>query len=558
MPAVSVGPVAGSAGPTSVPAVSQGPRARSAGPVGRGDDDPRAMLPDPKVIVPVGGGAGPTPAPKPVPAGHGGGIDQAGRGYLKVTPAPVIDARVRAQYRQDPSTVVRSPSVDWHEQMWLQMKRPDQPDEAPIAFSAGKLIAVHPRYPGPATGIPSSYSGDDKTGLGTPQPLTQAPLDRLPPRPERPMTRAIHPGFNPGPQLATRDTAVPATRKEVLAAIAANPTKVVRSPSDQLAQRGLRARPGQGQRAPRLPGGQHDHHRAQLPGEGRRDPDLRRRDRSPSRKGDVNATKPPRGGAPGVTFDAGVEKEVTQGGTTTRTNRGGTASLGGAGNVASIGGQQTVTDTTGDTSRSSSRPRSTRALKPDGTLALGGERTKEKFAGKDDAGNPIKTGGNGEVRQPRASARRALAGSSEASRDHGRRQQAQPSPAAATFDTKGNMSGQLGYAFQSKGGTSFTPSVSGGVAVQASDPIPAEGGGFDVTYSITSTKGMGAGVGKQMGGSGPTVGFNVGHDQGHDRIGQPALRHRGEGQGVPGQGSRDHRQGANASPSRRRRRSRGR
>ena len=208
-----------------------GRRARGPGPtgsLGAGSRGPRGQSARPEGDRPRRWGHRPDAGPHARAAGHGGGVDQAS--YLR--PVPVIDARVEAQY-QDPASVVRSPSVDWHEQMWLQMKRPEQPDEAPVAFSAGRLIAVHPRYPGPATGIPSSYSGDDKTGLGTPQPATQTPLDRLPPRPERPMTRAIAPGFNRGQELATRDTAVAATHKEVLAAIAADPRKVVRSPSAQ-------------------------------------------------------------------------------------------------------------------------------------------------------------------------------------------------------------------------------------------------------------------------------------------------------------------------------------
>lgn len=499
-------------GPTSVPAVSMGPvgeragPARSSGPVGAGQEDPAAMLPDPKVIVPVGGGSGPTPAPMPVPAGHGGGVDQAGRGYLKVTPAPVIDARVRAQYRQDPASVVRSPSVDWHEQMWLQMKRPEQPDEAPVAFSAGKLIAVHPRYPGPATGIPSSYSGDDKTGLGTPQAPTQTPLDRLPPRPERPMTRAIAPGFNRGQELATRDTAVAATHKEVLAAIATDPRKVVRSPSAQWHSEGYSLDLGKGDAPRAYRVGDVIIIAPKYPVKGVPTPTYgAETDRRA--KGDINVAK----GAPGATFDAGVEKVVTQGGTTTKTNRGGTASLGGAGNVASIGGQQTVTETTGDTSKTV-KTAGTATIRPDGTFAIGGERTKEKFSGKDDAGNPIKTGATSKFANLNISDK-GLGGQLGASQTTGSGAK-HSLTAGGTVDNKGNSSGQLGYAFQSKGGTSFTPSVSGGVAVQASDPIPTEGGGFDVTYSVMDSKGMGAGAGKQAGGSGPTVGVQVGGTEG--------------------------------------------
>ena len=51
--------------------------------------------------------------------------------------------------------------------------------------------------------------------------------------------------------------------------------------------------------------------------------------------------------------------------------------------------------------------------------------------------------------------------------------------------------------------------MSGGVEVKASDPIPAKGGGFDVTYTMTSSSGVSAGASREMGG-GPSVGVSVG------------------------------------------------
>ena len=81
-----------------------------------------------------------------------------------------------------------------------------------------------------------------------------------------------------------------------------------------------------------------------------------------------------------------------------------------------------------------------------------------------------------------------------------------------TFD-KDNVSGQGSLKIESKGGTSLTPTVSGGVSVQASDPVPAEGGGYDVTYTVTTTGGLGLGAGKQFGG-GPSVGVQVGSTRG--------------------------------------------
>lgn len=463
--------------------------------------------PDPNVVVPVGDGARPRMGGQ-VPPGHGGAVDPTPR-RVKIGALPVTDIEAGDAYRFNPASVFRSPSDSWHYQMWNETKRPDQGREPPPVFGLGRLIAVAPDHPIPATPIPTSIAGDDRTGLGTPQPRPETPLDRLPPRPERPMTRAIAPGFDPGRDLATRDTAVPVTRKEVLAAIAANPQKVVRSPSDQWHSQGYALDQGKGD-APKayrvgdviIIAPDYRAKGVQTPTYGA---ETERRG-----KGDVNVTK----GMPGVAFDLGVEKKITQGGgdgggRTMKTNQGATASLGG-GNVASLGGQQTITTTEGDRSTVVKNAGNV-TLKPDGSLVAGWERSKDRFKGTDDAGQPIKTGGTSIAANAGISDKGlTIGGAASLTNQAGNKHSATGS---ATFDTKGNMSGTLGYAFQSSGGTSFTPTVSGGVAVQASDPIPAEGGGFDVTYTITTTKGMGAGVSKQAG-AGPSAGVQVGSTKG--------------------------------------------
>lgn len=530
-------------GPTSYPAVSMPPR--SLGPTsmpaafGTNEADPAAMLPDPDVIVPVGGKNVAPPTPRPVPAGFGGGVDPSGRTVLKVAPHAVPDANVRKQYREDPSSVFRSPSADWHQEMWLQMKLPDQPDEAPVAFAAGPLVAVHPRYPGPATAIPSSYAGNDVAGLGAPQAPTETPLDRTAPAPGRPLGTAVAPssggvpgfggtpGFVSGPQGPGRQTAVPASTVDVLAAMKADPSSVKRSPSAefhaqmyQLDQgkgsttptafrvgnqilvapdhpiKGVEtlAIPGGGAPAGGTPGAPAAGAAAAIPtapgGSGGR-----------RVKGDVNVTK----GAPGVKGSLMVEDETTEGGTTTKKGKGAIGSVGG-GNVASVGGQSVVTETTGDTGTTTKKQASL-TLKPDGSLVLGNEKSKETFKGTNEAGEPIKTGET-KTNKSIGLSEKGLTGQAGATRETagGHKVGAQGS---VTIDGKGNISGEGSLKLESKGGTSLTPSISGGVSVQASDPTPAEGGGYDVTYTVTTSSGVGLGAGKQFGG-GPSIGIQLG------------------------------------------------
>ena len=500
------------------------------------------MLPDPAVIVPVGGGAGPGPMPKPVPPGHAGGVDQAGRARLVVTPHAVVEGRVRKQYREDPSSVVRSPSVNFHNEMWRQMRTDDQAEEPPVAFAAGRLIAVHPRYQGPATSIPGSYSGkdDDSVAAAT---ATATPLDRSAPAPGRPLMNAVAPasggvprfggtpGFVPGPQGQGRQTAVPASMPDILAAMKADPSSVKRSPTpefhDQMFQldqgkgsttptafvvgnqilvhpdhpiKGVEtlAIPGSGAPAGGAPGAPGATGAAAIPAAS---------DASGGRrvKGDVNVTK----GKPGVRGELMVEDETTEGGTTTKKGKGATGSVGG-GNVASVGGQSVRTETTGDAA-TTVKKNANLTLKPDGSLVLGSEKSTETFKGKNDAGDPIKTGGT-TTNKAIGLSDKGLTGQAGATRETagGHKIGAQGS---ATMDGKGNISGEGSLKFESKGGTSLTPSISGGVSVQASDPTPAEGGGFDVTYTVTTTSGVGLGAGKQFGG-GPSVGIQLGSTEG--------------------------------------------
>ena len=372
---------------TSYPADSSGPRStgpRSTGGGSAGGDteaDDLTMLPDPKVVVPVGGGAGGVPAPGKVGPGEAGAIDKIGRARLVVTPHAVVDGRVRKQYRANPSSVFRSPSVNFHNEMWRQMRTDDQPDEPPVAFAAGKLIAVHPRYRGPATPIPGSYSGkDDPVSVAA---KVETLLDTTAPKPGRPLMNAVAPptggvpgfggtpGFVPGPQGPGRQTAQAVSTPDVLAAMKQNSTKVWRSPSTEWHDQMFGLDKGKGSTTPTA-------YRVgdiiviapnnpikgvptlAIPGSGApaiaAAPGPAGTAAAPATvptatggrrtKGSVDVTK---GAAPGVKGEVMVEDESTEGDRKVKKARGGTGSVGG-GNIASLGGQSARTETVGDAS----------------------------------------------------------------------------------------------------------------------------------------------------------------------------------------------------------------
>ncbi len=510
-------------------------------------------------VVPVGGG-GPVAMGGQVEAGFAGAVDQTAKRQLTAKAAEVPDFAVEATYAASPSKVFRSPSDEWHYQLWNFQKGPGQGDEPPTAFRAGGIIAVAPDYQGQATSLPS-YSGDDRTGLGTGAPATSAAtatpavagspgVTPAPPSGERPMIRAIAPGFAPGPEPPGRQTARVASHDEVVAALAADPRSVIRSPNDTWHAQGYELDLGQGsaptaykvggviilapgypsEGLPATPAGPTSGSPAGAaavtagPGAGTTAPatatapaptapltaaattpaattpgavpEAERRTRT-----DLSATQ----GAPGVAGEVMVEDVTTAAGMTTRNARGGTASVGGD-DVIQVGGQQVTTTTTGDTSQASKIAGNV-ALKPDGSLAVTGERTRETFAGTDPAGDPIKTGatstfGGVDVSEKGFGATGGASQTTAAGDKH-------TASASVKIDPSGNVSGTLAYQYQTKGGTSLTPSVSGGVEVQASDPIPAAGGGFDVTFTLSDSKGASIAAGKQVGG-GPSVGLQAG------------------------------------------------
>jgi hypothetical protein len=323
---------------------------------------------------------------------------------------------VLAAMKADPTKVWRSPSADWHAQMFQLDK--GKGSTTPTAYRVGDIIVIAPDHP--IKGVPTLAAQGTGAPAGGPPPSA--------------------PG---GPGAATATPEAPTGGGE--------------------ASSGRRMRTN------------------------------------------VNVTK----GAPGVAGEVMVEDETIAGDTTTKRGRGATGSVGG-GNIAAIGGQDVRTETKGDAA-TTTKNQANLTLKPDGSLVLGGERKVETFKGRDDAGQPIKTGAT-TTNASMGLSEKGLTGQAAATRETGGGNKVGAN-VSATIDAKGNVSGQAGLKLETKGGASLTPTVSGGVSVQASDPIPAEGGGWDVTYTVTTTEGVGLGAGKQFGG-GPSVGVQLGSTEG--------------------------------------------
>lgn len=495
-------------------------------------------------MLPVGGG-GPIGVGGAAGPGQFGAVDQTAKQVplLKPRASEVPGHAVEATYAKEPARVFRSPSDDWHYQLWNFHKAKGYGSEPPPAFKVGSLIAVSPDYQGRATPIPSSYSGDDRTGLGTPTLPTQSPLDRTAPPPERPMTRAVAPGvggapgfggtpgFVPGPQGPGRQTAVAVSTVDILAAMKADPKSVYRSPDAAWHAQMFRLDQGKGSTAPTAfrvgnqilvapdhpikgvptiailgggapgtagpPGAP-----GAAPGAGPAPATTPTTTGGRRTKGSLDVTK---GAAPGLKGEVTVEDESTDGDKKIKKARGASGSVGG-GNIASLGGQSSRTEAVGDASTTTKKAASL-TLKPDGSLVIGSEKSKETFKGTNEAGAPIKTGGT-TTNKSLALGEKGLTGQVGRTRETAGGHKV-GAAGSFTADDKGNVSGTGSLKLESKGGTSLTPSMSGGVSVQASDPIPAEGGGYDVTYTVTTSSGVGLGAGKQFGG-GPSVGLQVG------------------------------------------------
>ncbi len=139
------------------------PQYAANGDVGLGGTGGQATVPPPQ-IVPKDQQPGSVTVGSVAPSARGGG----GRGGPRVgrperwdTATPVTDTEVEAAFRAGPGSVIRSPSHEWHEEMYDLDEGTG--DTYPKAFRVGNQIAVSPDYAGPATDLPN-YSADGNAG----------------------------------------------------------------------------------------------------------------------------------------------------------------------------------------------------------------------------------------------------------------------------------------------------------------------------------------------------------------------------------------------------------
>jgi hypothetical protein len=511
--------------------------------------------------------------PKPVEPGMFGGVPKPAS--AKPDPIEVNALNVQTAFERNPSRVVRSPSDIWHEEAWDKAKGfekfPGKP--VPEAFSDGSVMFVSPNFAGTASRLPH-YSGSDAGG----GPAAPGPGGPAPGGGERPMARmpqsqeertdarqrqAVAPDLpvkGPwGSQVAHK-----VTYQEVEAAFKDNPGSVFRSPNDRWHGQGYRTDGGKGSTPGAFkvgdryivsPGYPIDNlPYLSVPGSGG----------APSAPGGAPSPAAPKAALPqaaqtiapgGTTYSESsalksytaqtsegggrtetrtrsreqavvtTATEVTEGGMTNRQEKQRGAGVGVGGNI--LGATTGTTDTSkieGDVVAAKRQKQITAGLGTD--LKLGAERkaTKEVVTGTDPEGNPIKqssstkVGGKADLDswQAGASADKTSAKGNTIGAGGG-----------IKGDWKGNIEVEAFINLQTKGGLSFKPTASHGIKVEASEPIDAPDGGFEVVYRIIETTGVGAGGSKQTGG-GASVGVNVGATKGEFHGGKRSFKTKEE------------------------------
>ena len=216
--------------------------------------------------APAPGGPAPTPAGGGAPAG--GGPPPAGGGapggpamfgavapklwrQQKAVEATLGDAD--EAYEDDPKAVIRSPSDDWHHSAWVHQKGPSKEDEdkdPPRVFKVGRQFYVSPDFDGQATELPN-IAATGNGGMGQPltgsaaagaKPVQQGPSGGAP----QPVLKDAYVSGVPVRTQGRTQVAQPISDADVDAAIAANPTKVIRSHNDGWHGDAYRADAGQG------------------------------------------------------------------------------------------------------------------------------------------------------------------------------------------------------------------------------------------------------------------------------------------------------------------------
>ena len=523
-----------------------------------GDKVPRrgAITADADDKAPV---APPKAAPAWDPKMAGGVPKVEERKWHRAQPTTEQDAQIA--YQLDPSKVIRSRDRHWHWQMWNASKGAEKyGNKAPMVIRAGSLIIVHPNYQGPATPLPdyrganvglgpalgpggespkAPGQGPSRQDSGPPTGSGERPLARMPQDPTDARQRqAVAPDIAPkgawGSQVAYK-----VTYQEVAEAYARNPGSVVRSPNDRWHGQAYRTDGGKGG-TPGVykvgdqyvisPGYPLDNvPYLTMPGQigpganagPKGDPGKASQTVAPAgttysegsaskafsttttQSGDRTETRTTRRETGIVTNTT----EISQGGitNTSQTQKG--AGLGAGGYVA--GAVYGTTDTSkidGDVVAAKRQKQVAGGLGKDMKLGAEIKSSKEIVTGTDPDGNPVKA-----AQQVKVGGKMDLDGNINLTGGRDTTNQkgtTRGGGAGAKIDNKGNVELEAYYNIQSKGGLSFKPTVSRGVKVEASDPIQVEGG-WEVTYRIADTTGVGVGGGKQFSG-GTNVGVNVG------------------------------------------------
>ena len=236
----------GSPGPTTIASFAPGP----ARPAGTGSVSQPA---GPEGVIPVGGG-GPVATGGPVEPGFAGAVDQDGAARLPRrrpgSPRPRGRGDVRSRSLEGVPQPVRPVALRALElpEGAGPRRRATARVHRPAASSPSRRTtrAVPPRCPRTAA---TTAPGSAPRRPGTTRRQLRDRGRRQPASAERPFTRAIAPGFAPGPEPAGRQTAAVASHEEVVAALAADPRTVVRSPNDAWHAQGYELDKGNGSRA---------------------------------------------------------------------------------------------------------------------------------------------------------------------------------------------------------------------------------------------------------------------------------------------------------------------
>jgi hypothetical protein len=551
---------------SSAPAPGSG-RQPAAGASAGGSGPAPARQPPPQASQP---GPAPTPwwskdsrfavggefGPKPVGPGQFGG---AGKPVsVDPRPVPVNAAIVDGEFNRDPSRVIRAPSSTWLDEAWDKSQptprkgevRPPTPPTPPM-FSDGRFTYVSPDYRGNATDLPQ-YAAIGGAGTkpaptpGSPTPPGPAHprvLDTHGPAPDK-MRQAVAPNTPFTGEPRGTQKAVPTTFSEVAAALEKDPTKVVRSPNDRWHRQGYRL-DGGGREAPGAfkvgdlyviaP----DYPTKGVPKLGETAPPkpsaLPQAAQTVNLGGTTYAERSTLKSYAATTTEAGgrtetrtrtreqgvvtTADEVTEGGITNRQEKQRGAGVGVGGNlIGATAGSTTSSKIEGDVVATTKNRQFNAGLGTDAKLGAEMKSTKEIVVGTDPDGNPIKkstsTNVGGKVD---LEGNVNLAAGRQSTNERGT---TKGFGGGAKIDRKGNVEVELNYNIQSKSGLSFKPTASRGVKVEASDPVPVEGG-FEVTYRIADTTGAGLGLGKQTKGGasfGLTGGATEADFQGGKRV----------------------------------------